>query len=142
MTTNATTTSAASPASSVLFAALKPGDRVEVGHVVTIGSSAEWSTRTVGTVVRNERRRHGLHFRRNPDDKVYSDVIMVARDDGELTTVTMDEFTKLPAACKGRRSAASRVPCHKWLCHGQFCLSRGPSQSWHPKALVTASRSV
>ena len=23
---------------------------------------------------------------------------------------------------------------------GMFCLSRGPSQSWHPKALVPASR--
>jgi hypothetical protein len=95
MTTNATTTSAANPASSVLFAELKPGDRVEVGHVVTIGSSAQWSTHTAGTVVRTERRRHGLHFRRNPDDKVYSDVLVLSREDGELTTVTMDEFTQL-----------------------------------------------
>ena len=60
-----------------------------------IGSSATWTTKTVGTVVRTERRRHGLHFRRNSDDKVYSDVIILARDDGELTTVTMDEFTQL-----------------------------------------------
>jgi hypothetical protein len=88
-------TSAASFASSQLFADLKPGDQIEVDHGVKIGSSAEWTTKTVGTVVRTERRRHGLHFRRNPDDKVYSDLIILARDDGELTTVTMDEFTKL-----------------------------------------------
>jgi hypothetical protein len=88
-------TSAADTASSRLFAELKPGDRIEVDHDVKIGSSAEWMTKTVGTVVRIERRRHGLHFRRNPDDKVYSDLIILARDDGELTTVTMDEFTKL-----------------------------------------------
>jgi hypothetical protein len=50
---------------------------------------------TVGTVVRCERRRHGLHFRRQLDDKVYSDVIILKRDDGELTTVTMDEWTVL-----------------------------------------------
>ena len=86
---------AAGRESAELFYRLNAGDRVEVDHVVTIGSSAQWSTRTVGTVVRKERRRHGLHFRRNPDDKVYSDVIILARDDGELTTVTMDEFTKL-----------------------------------------------
>jgi hypothetical protein len=49
----------------------------------------------VGRVLRRERRRHGLHFRRHPDDKVYSDVLILARDDGELTTVTMDEFTRL-----------------------------------------------
>jgi hypothetical protein len=88
-------TSAADTASSRLFAELKPGDRVEVLHGVKIGSSADWATKTVGSVVRRERRRHGLHFRRNPDDKVFSDVLVLARDDGELTTVTMDEYTKL-----------------------------------------------
>jgi len=88
-------TTAADPGSSRLFAELKPGDRVEVDHGVVVGSSAKWTTRTVGTVVRSERRRHGLHFRRNPDDKVYSDLLILARDDGELTTVTMDEFTTL-----------------------------------------------
>lgn len=74
---------------------LVPGDRVEVVHGVTVGSTAKWTTTTVGRVLRRERRRHGLHFRRNPDDKVYSDVLILAREDGELTTVTMDEFTRL-----------------------------------------------
>ena len=74
---------------------LKPGDQVEVVHGVTVGSRAAWSTTTVGQVLRRERRRHGLHFRRNADDKVYSDVLILARDDGELTTVTIDEFTPI-----------------------------------------------
>ena len=78
-----------------LFEQLDPGDRVEVVHGVTVGSSGRWSTTTVGRVLRRERRRHGLHFRRSSDDKVYSDVLILARDDGELTTVTMDEFTRL-----------------------------------------------
>ncbi|MCX7403864.1 MAG: hypothetical protein NTY87_12375 [Planctomycetia bacterium] len=81
--------------SRVLYEKLEPGDRIEVIHGVTVGSSATWSTTTVGKVMRRERRRHGLHFRRNPDDKVYSDVLILARDDGELTTVTMDEYTRL-----------------------------------------------
>ncbi len=81
--------------SRVLYEQLQPGDRVEVVHDVTVGSSGDWKTATVGRVLRRERRRHGLHFRRNPDDKVYSDVLILARDDGELTTVTMDEFTRL-----------------------------------------------
>ncbi len=74
---------------------LKPGDQVEVVHGVTVGSRAAWSTTTVGKVLRRERRRHGLHFRRNADNKVYSDVLILARDDGELTTVTIDEFTRI-----------------------------------------------
>ena len=79
----------------VLYEQLQPGDRVEVTHGVTVGSSGAWQTTTTGRVPRRERRRHGLHFRRNADDKVYSDVLILARDDGELTTVTMDEFTRL-----------------------------------------------
>ncbi|RLS32120.1 MAG: hypothetical protein DWH79_08815 [Planctomycetota bacterium] len=81
--------------SRTLYEQLLPGDRVEVVHGVQIGSSANWSTTTVGKVLRRERRRHGLHFRRNPDDKVFSDVLILSRDDGEMTTVTMDEYTRL-----------------------------------------------
>ena len=43
-------TSAADPKSSQLFSELKPGDRVEITHGVKIGSSAQWTTKTVGTV--------------------------------------------------------------------------------------------
>ena len=78
-----------------IFSELKPGDRVEVVHEVKVGSSKTWSTATTGTVVNTERRRQGLHFRRNTDDKVFADMIVLQRDDGERTTITMDEFTEL-----------------------------------------------
>jgi hypothetical protein len=77
-----------------LFAQLQLGDRVEATHAVKVGLQ-RWTAKTVGTVVRCERRRHGLHFRRYLDDKVYSDVMILKREDGELTTVTMDEYTVL-----------------------------------------------
>ena len=85
----------ANTASRRLFSELKPGDRIEVEHEVKVGSSKTWATKTIGTVVNTERRRQGLHFRRNPDDKVFADTIVLARDDGELTSITMDEFTEL-----------------------------------------------
>jgi hypothetical protein len=75
-----------------LFDELKPGDRIRVEHAVTVGQES-WAAKTVGRVVRTERRRHGLHFRRSPDDKVLSDVILLELPDGELTAVTLDEFT-------------------------------------------------
>ena len=78
-----------------LFTQLKSGDRIEVVHEVKIGSSKTWSTKTVGTVMHTERRRQGLHFRRHADDKVFADMIVLVRDDGEETTITMDEFTEL-----------------------------------------------
>lgn len=77
-----------------VYQELKPGDRVEVQHEVKVGFRS-WMATTVGTVVRKERRRHSLHFNRNFDDKVYSDVLVLQRDDGELTTVTLDEFSEL-----------------------------------------------
>jgi hypothetical protein len=80
--------------SRALFLELRPGERIAVLHQVKVGQ-ANWTTVTEGTVVRTERRRHGLHFRRNVDDRVYSDLIVLRRDDGELTTLTMDEYTQL-----------------------------------------------
>lgn len=82
------------PQSKIRFDELHPGDRIEVEHSITVGQRT-WTTRAAGTVVRTERRRHGMHFRRNVDDRVYSDVILLQTPDGEFTTVTMDEFTTL-----------------------------------------------
>lgn len=76
------------------FESLRPGDRVELEHEVKVGFR-KWTTRTQGEVVQAERRRHGLHFQRNLDDKAFSDVIILKRPDGELTTVTLDEFSVL-----------------------------------------------
>jgi hypothetical protein len=90
-----------------VFTSLQPGDRVELKHEVKVGFRS-WQTTTIGTVVGAERRRHGLHHRRNFDDKVFSDILVLRRDDGELTTVTLDEFSvlkKLPAAPVSTESA-------------------------------------
>ncbi len=76
---------------------LKAGDRIEVEHLVTVGMRS-WTTKTRGRVVRVERCRQGLHFRRNFDDKAFSDAILLALPDGELVTVTMDEFTTINRA--------------------------------------------
>ncbi len=77
-----------------LFQQLQPGDRVEVTHEVKVGFR-KWQSKTVGTLVSKDRCRHSLHYQRNFDDKVFSDVIVLRRDDGELTTVTLDEFSEL-----------------------------------------------
>ena len=73
---------------------LVPGQRVEVTHEVKVGFR-RWHTTISGTVVRMERRRHGLQYRRNFDDKVYSDSLLLKLEDGEETTVTVDEFTQV-----------------------------------------------
>ncbi len=90
-------TMTASTLTTAQFDQLKVGDRVEVEHLVTVGQKS-WTTRTSGTVVRTERRRHGMTFQRNPDDKVYSDVVLLELPDGELTALTVDEFTTIRRA--------------------------------------------
>jgi hypothetical protein len=88
------TVSSVEAATRHLYSQLKPGDRIELVHEVKVGLK-RWSTLTTGKVIRTERRRHGLHFRRNLDDKVFSDLILLELPDGSLTTVTIDEFTQL-----------------------------------------------
>jgi hypothetical protein len=82
------------PQSLEIFERLRQGDQIEIVHEVKVGFR-RWTTTTRGTVVSKDRRRHSLHFTRNFDDKVFSDVIVLRRDDGELTTVTLDEFSDL-----------------------------------------------
>lgn len=86
--------SSVTPTPREMIAELKPGDRIEVVHEIKVGLK-RWPMSSVGEVVRVERRRHGLHYQRNRDDKVFSDLIVMRRDDGELTTVTLDEFTEI-----------------------------------------------
>ena len=78
----------------LLVSELKPGDQIEVDHEVKVGLT-RWHTRATGEVVRTERRRHSLHHDRSFDDKVWSDMIVMKRGDGELTTVAVDEFTRV-----------------------------------------------
>ena len=77
-----------------VFEQLRPGDRVQLDHEVKVGFR-RWQTSTVGQVVSAERRRLGLHYRRQQDDKAFSDCLVLKTDDGALTTVTLDEFSVL-----------------------------------------------
>jgi len=94
MTSNEPSTIATDLTTRAQLNALQPGDRIEIVHEVKVGMKV-WHTTTVGKVERVERRRHGLHFRRHQDDKVYSDLIVLKLDDGTLSTLTLDEFSEL-----------------------------------------------
>jgi len=88
-----------------VFQTLSPGDRVQLTHEVKVGFRA-WETTTEGTVVECRRRRHGLHYQRNFDDRAFSDIIVLRRGDGELTTVTLDEYSVLKKLSPSEPAAA------------------------------------
>jgi hypothetical protein len=77
-----------------VFATLTAGDRIALEHEVKVGFRS-WQTTTTGTVIKTERRQLGLHYQRSVDDKAFADLIVLEREDGERTTVTLDEFSVL-----------------------------------------------
>jgi hypothetical protein len=79
-----------------LYAVLKPGDDVDVTHHMKIGFN-QYECHTTGVVMSTERRECGTDggWRRNWDDRYWFDHLVLRRDDGELTTVTIDEYTEI-----------------------------------------------
>jgi len=78
----------------IRFEDLKPGQRVKITQRIKVGLKI-WQTEVTGVVERTERRRNGLHVKRNFDDRAFTDLILLKKDGGvaEETTVAMDEFT-------------------------------------------------
>jgi len=76
------------------FEELKAGQRVKITQRIKVGLKI-WQTEVTGTVERTERRRNGLHVKRNFDDRAFADLILLKKDGGvgEETTIAMDEFT-------------------------------------------------
>jgi len=88
---------AATKVNVIPFEDLKPGDRVHITQRIKVGLKI-WNTEITGTILRTERRRNGLHVKRNWDDKAYADVIVLQTDTAgiiEESAVTMDEFTRV-----------------------------------------------
>jgi hypothetical protein len=79
-----------------IYETLQLGERVEVVHRVQLGSRATES-RTTGTLIRQARSELGADGgqRRWWDEKQWCDQLLLRQDDGELTTVTLDEYTVL-----------------------------------------------
>ena len=84
---------------SIRFEDLKAGDRIRITHRVKVGFKI-WNTTTIGTVIRTDRIRNGLHVKRADDDKAFADVVFLSKDGPtpEETTVTLDEFTTIEPA--------------------------------------------
>ncbi len=74
---------------------VQPGERVRVRHRVRIGSSAEWELTVEGVVERVEDMPTGLHTDRVPEDDIWVKTLLIRKDDGELTRVTVDQFSEI-----------------------------------------------
>ena len=82
------------PALSDLLRRLRPGQRIRVTQTVRVGRK-QWTTTTTGTFRAVRYLATGLATDRVPEDDIVVITVHFAKDNGELSSVTLDENTKL-----------------------------------------------
>jgi hypothetical protein len=70
---------------------LKPGQRIRITQHVRVGSSAEWNTTVDGAFRNVNFLATGLSTDRVPEDDIVVVTVHFTKDNGELSSVTLDE---------------------------------------------------
>ena len=88
---------------------LVPGARVKITQQIPARHYA-WSADVRGTVVEFEQRQTGSWFAHSKNDKLWLDRLVLRKDDGEMTTLNLDDYTRIevePATPASEAAAAS-----------------------------------
>jgi hypothetical protein len=87
---------------------LKPGTRVRVTQQIA-ARNYSLPTDVRGTVVQFEQKRTGSWFAHSKGDRLWLDRLVLRKDDGEISTLNLDEFTHIeietPAAAPATPNA-------------------------------------
>ncbi|MEM1012429.1 MAG: hypothetical protein AAGI46_09440 [Planctomycetota bacterium] len=73
---------------------LRPGARVKIVQQIAARHYA-WGTEHVGTIVSYEQRQTGSWYAHSRGDKLWLDRLVIRKDDGEVFTFNLDEYTRL-----------------------------------------------
>src|SRR5688500_699722 len=73
---------------------LRPGVRVKVTQQIA-ARNYTWTTDVRGTVMEYEQKQTGSWFAHSRDDKLWLDRLLVRKDDGELTTLILDDYSHI-----------------------------------------------
>jgi hypothetical protein len=71
---------------------LKPGARVKVTQQIA-GGNYTWTTDIRGTVVAFQQKPTGSWFAHSKDDKLWLDRLLLRKENGEMTTLNLDDYT-------------------------------------------------
>lgn len=82
------------PALKSLLAGLKPGQRIRVTQTVRVGERV-WTTTTEGVFRDVNYLATGLSTQRVPEDDIVVPTVHFTKDNGELSSVTLDENSKV-----------------------------------------------
>jgi len=84
-----------SPELSALLRQLKPGQRIRITQRVRVGSTATWTTTIEGVYRGYNFLATGLATDRVPEDDIVVVAVHFTKDNGELSSVTLDEHSKI-----------------------------------------------
>ncbi len=73
---------------------LQPGQRVRVRQEIERRED-NWVQQVEGTIVALRREKTGSWFAHGKDDKLWLDRLRLQKDDGEITTLVIDEHTHI-----------------------------------------------
>ena len=79
---------------------LQPGARVKVTQQIA-ARHWSWSDVAVGTVVRFIQQQTGSWYAHSKDDRLWLDRLTLRLDDGEITTLNLDEFSRVEIEAQG-----------------------------------------
>src|SRR5207249_3366981 len=82
------------PQLAAFLTSLKPGERITVTQTVRVGAR-KWTTTTAGVYRVLDYLATGLSTERVPEDDIVVPVVHFTKDNGELSSVTIDENTKV-----------------------------------------------
>ena len=89
----------------VLRKNLRPGVRVTVTQQIAARDYA-WASDVRGTVVGFEQKQTGSWFAHSKNDKLWLDRLTLRKDDGELITLNLDDYSKVDIESQPAASGA------------------------------------
>ncbi|MCH2150008.1 MAG: hypothetical protein QF351_03450 [Phycisphaerales bacterium] len=72
---------------------ISAGTRVRVTQQLPRGAETAWSTTTEGVVLRARQAETGSWFAHSRNDRLWLDRLEIQKDDGEITTLNLDQFS-------------------------------------------------
>src|SRR4051812_46136237 len=75
-----------------LRTSLRPGAKVKVTQQIAARDYA-WTSDVVGTVMQFEQKQTGSWYAHSKNDKLWLDRLLIKKDDGELTTLNLDDYS-------------------------------------------------
>jgi hypothetical protein len=78
-----------------LIRSLKPGQRIRITQAMRVGSSAKWDAPVEGVFRNVNFLATGIATERVPQDDIVVVTVHFTKDNGELSSVTLDEHTRI-----------------------------------------------